>query len=196
MTYTSPKAAIAALALVALSTLSLSVQAQKITALQVEPAQAEVGQTVKVITSLDVGNGTVNCRVRVHFGDGQSNDFQINQAKDVPLVLAHAYAKPGKYALRVEGKGASKCMGEDQHTTLDIVAKPVAAKKPTTAASAAAASVCPTGWKLTKAGVSKKTGAFMCTAKAKTPIPEPKVVCPGELTYFENVKKGQLGCRV
>ena len=195
MTLKTPVAAFAALALAALSTLSLSVQAQKITALQVEPAKAEVGQTVKVITSLDVSN-TVNCRVRVHFGDDQTNDFQINQSKDVPLVLEHAYAKPGKYALRVEGKGASKCMGEDQHTTLDIVAKPVAAKKPTTAASAAAASVCPTGWKLTKAGVSKKTGAFMCTAKAKTPIPEPKVVCPGELTYFENVKKGQLGCRV
>ncbi len=194
MTFKSPVAAIAALALAALSTLSLSVQAQKITALQVEPAKAEVGQTVKVITSLDVSNNTVNCRVRVHFGDGQSNDFQINQAKDVPLVLEHAYAKPGKYALRVEGKGASKCMGEDQHTSLDIAPK-AAASKAATAASAAA-SVCPTGWKLTKAGVAKKTGAFTCTAKAKTPIPEPKVVCPGELTYFDNVKKGQLGCRV
>lgn len=194
MTFKSPLAAIAALALAALSTLSLSVQAQKITTLQVEPTKAEVGQTVKVITSLDVGNGTVNCRVRVHFGDGQTNDFQINQPKDVPLVLEHAYAKPGKYALRVEGKGASKCMGEDQHTTLDIA--PKAAVSKAAAAASAAASVCPTGWKLTKAGVTKKTGAFTCTAKAKTPIPEPKVVCPGELTYFDNVKKGQLGCRV
>ena len=193
MTLKSPMAAIAALALAALSTLSLSVQAQKITALQVEPTKAEVGQTVKVITSLDVGNGTVNCRVRVHFGDGQTNDFQINQPKDVPLVLEHAYAKPGKYALRVEGKGASKCMGEDQHTTLDIAPKAAVSMA---AAASAAASVCPTGWKLTKAGVTKKTGAFTCTAKAKTPIPEPKVVCPGELTYFDNVKKGQLGCRV
>jgi hypothetical protein len=195
MTLKTPLAKMAALALVALSTLSLSVQAQKITALQVEPAKAEVGQAVKVITSLDVGNGAVNCRVRVHFGDGQTTDFQINQPKDVPLVLEHAYAKPGKYTLHVEGKGGSKCLGEDQHASLEIVTK-AAAGKPAAVAASAAASVCPTGWKLTKAGVSKKTGAFTCTAKAKTPVPEPKVVCPGELTYFENVKKGQLGCRV
>jgi hypothetical protein len=133
--------------------------------------------------------------VRVHFGDGATNDFQVNQAKDVPLVLEHTYAKPGSYKLRVEGKGGSKCLGEDQHASLEVVAK-AAVAKPASGKAPEAASVCPAGWALTKAGVAKKTGAFTCTAKAGTAIPEPKVTCPGELTYFDNAKKGQLGCRV
>ncbi|HRH29553.1 MAG TPA: hypothetical protein PKV17_12305 [Aquabacterium sp.] len=195
MTYTSPKAAIAALALVALSTLSLSVQAQKITALQVEPAKASVGQAIKATTAFEITNGAINCVVRLHWGDGQTQDFNVNQERDVPLVLEHSYAKAGTYRLMVEGKGGKKCLGKDQAASVDITPK-VGVAAATAAVASAAASVCPTGWKLTKAGVSKKTGAFMCTAKAKTPIPEPKVVCPGELTYFENVKKGQLGCRV
>lgn len=32
-------------------------------------------------------------------------------------------------------------------------------------------------------------------AKAGTAVPEKKVSCPGDLTYFENGKKGQLGCK-
>jgi len=96
----------------------------------------------------------------------------------------------------VEGKGGNKCLGEDQHATLEVVAKPEAPKPVAAAKPAAPASVCPTGWALTKAGVAKKTGAFTCTAKAGTAIPEPKVTCPGDLTYFDNAKKGQLGCRV
>jgi len=194
MTFKSPMAAIAALALAALSTLSLSVQAQKVTALQVEPVKAEVGQAVKATTTFEITNGAINCVVRLHWGDGQTQDFNVNQERDVPLVLEHSYAKVGTYTLMVEGKGGKKCMGKDQTASVAITAKVGAAG--ITSAASAAASVCPTGWKLTKAGVTKKTGAFTCTAKAKTPIPEPKVVCPGELTYFDNVKKGQLGCRV
>jgi hypothetical protein len=49
---------------------------------------------------------------------------------------------------------------------------------------------------LAKPGVNKKTQAFTCTAKAGTKIPEPKLACPGDLTYFDNSKKGQLGCRI
>lgn len=189
------KSSLAILAALSLVSMAGHVQAQKLTGLAVAPAKAEVGQPVKVTTSFEVANDNINCKVRVHFGDGATNDFQVNQAKDVPLVLDHTYAKPGSYKLRVEGKGGSKCLGEDQHATLDVVAKAEAAK-PVAPAKPAAASVCPTGWVLTKAGVAKKTGAFTCTAKAGTAIPEPKVTCPGDLTYFDNAKKGQLGCRV
>jgi hypothetical protein len=190
------KSSLAILAALSLVSMAGHVQAQKLTGLAVSPAKAEVGQPVKVTTSLEVANDNINCKVRVHFGDGATNDFQVNQAKDVPLVLEHTYAKPGSYKLRVEGKGGSKCLGEDQHATLDVVAKPEAPKPVAATKPAAPASVCPTGWALTKAGVAKKTGAFTCTAKAGTAIPEPKVTCPGDLTYFDNAKKGQLGCRV
>lgn len=192
------KTALVSAAVVAFMGLGLPAQAQKLTGVTVEPARAEVGQSVKATTSFEVSNGAINCKVRMHWGDGKSLDFHINQEKDVPLVLDHSYAKPGKYGVRVEGKGGIKCMGVDQHATVEVIAKGAkpAVKAAAVAPSASAiASVCPTGWKLTKAGVSKKTGAFTCTTKANTPIPEPKVACPGDLTYFDNVKKGQLGCR-
>jgi hypothetical protein len=57
-------------------------------------------------------------------------------------------------------------------------------------------SPCPEGWALAKPGVNAKTKAFSCTAKPGTKIPEPKIACPGALTYSENSKKGQLACRV
>lgn len=190
------KTALLSAAVVALMGMGLSAQAQKLTGVSVEPAKAEVGQSVKATSAFEVSNGAINCKVRVNWGDGKSRDFHINQDKDVPLVLDHAYAKPGKYTVKVEGKGGIKCMGADQHATVEVTAKGKAGKTVAAASAASApASACPTGWKLTKAGVSKKTGAFACSAKANTPIPEPKVVCPGDLTYFDNVKKGQLGCR-
>jgi hypothetical protein len=183
------------LAAVALIAVAANVQAQKLSGLVLEPAKIEVGQSVKATTNFEVSNGAINCKVRVHFGDGATDDVTINQAKDVPLVVTHTYTKPGKLDFWVEGKGGNKCLGEDQHATLEVVAKAEAAK-PAAAAKPVAATVCPAGWALTKAGVAKKTGAFTCTAKAGTAIPEPKVTCPGELTYFDNAKKGQLGCRV
>jgi hypothetical protein len=167
-------------------------QAQKIESLKVEPAKAEAGQVVKATTAFEVTGNAINCVVRLHWGDGQTQDFDVNQAKDVPLVLEHSYTKAGKYGLMVEGKGGKKCMGKDQNASVEITAKSAASVAPT---ASAAAALCPTGWKLVK-GSAKKNGAFTCSAKAKTAIPEPKLTCPGDLTYFENTKKGQLGCRV
>jgi hypothetical protein len=182
-----------AAALGALCLAASGVQAQKIEALKAEPAKAEVGQAVKATTSFEVTNNAINCKVKLHWGDGQQVDFDVNQAKDVPLVLEHSYAKPGKYQLMVEGKGGKKCLGKDQTASVEITAKAAAAAA--SAASVATASTCPKGWKLVK-GSAKKSGAYTCSAKAGTAIPEPKPTCPGDLTYFENTKKGQLGCRV
>ena len=52
---------------------------------------------------------------------------------------------------------------------------------------------CPAGWTLNSKSVSKKTGAFTCQAAPGTkPV---KVSCPGDLSYFENERKGLMGCR-
>lgn len=171
-----------------------AVHAQKIEALTVEPAKAHAGQPVKATTAFEVTNNAINCVVRLHWGDGQTQDFNVNQEKDVPLVLEHSYAKAGKYELMVEGKGGKRCVGKNKTAHVEIVGKPAVAAS-AAATTAAAAALCPTGWKLVK-GSTKKNGAFTCSAKANTAVPEPKPTCPGELTYFENVKKGQLGCRV
>jgi hypothetical protein len=44
--------------------------------------------------------------------------------------------------------------------------------------------------------VNKKTGAFNCSAKPGTALPDKKLTCPGDTGYFENAKKGSLGCRL
>jgi hypothetical protein len=166
-------------------------QAQKIEGFKAEPAKAEVGQPVKATTAFEQTGPGINCVVRLHWGDGASEDIKINQEKDMPLVKEHAYAKPGKFELMVEGKGAAKCMGKDQKATVEITAKPAKAAE---AASAPAAPACPTGWTLVK-GSLKKSGALSCSAKPGTAIPEPKLACPAKLKYFEDTKKGRLGCK-
>jgi hypothetical protein len=190
----------AALALVYVS----GVQAQTLTAIKVEPAQIKAGESVKLTAELDVKDNQTNCGLLFVWGDGTPNGQEkITSSRDVPRIANHTYAKPGTYTISVEPTkvgSALKCNGKDMKATVTVAALPVAAPvaaAPAAAAPAAAmAETCPAGWKLAKPGVNKKTKAFTCTAKANTKLPEAKVACPGDLTYFENGKKGQLGCRV
>jgi hypothetical protein len=57
-----------------------------------------------------------------------------------------------------------------------------------------AVDVCAAGWKLS-GKFNAKTGSFTCGAKAGTALPAAKAECKGDLTYFENAKKGQYGCK-
>jgi hypothetical protein len=189
------------------ATLALGVSAQTLTTVKVDNASLTVGGTVKATAEFDIKDNVINCGMRINWGDGTFAENKINQAQDVPMVATHQYAKPGKYEVMAEGHRVGsvlKCAGKNQITIVNVAAAPVAAAPAPAAAPAAAATMakapaaatCPAGWKLAKPGVSKKTKAFTCTAKANTPLPEPKVTCSGDLTYFENAKKGQLGCRV
>lgn len=158
------------------------------------PAQARTGEAVKVTVNFDVIGG-MNCGLHLHWGDGVSDTHKINQVGDIPLRASHTYTKPGSYKIIAEPKrvGTSfKCGGANQEVSITVTGAAIAAAP---AAPAAAASVCPAGWKLAKPGVDKKTQAFTCTAPANSKLPQAKVNCPGDLTYFENAKKGQLGCR-
>ena len=123
----------------------------------------------------------------------RARKFEPQQSGSMSLVLA---AFTGRLVVhKVEPRTKLpmlKCSGADVSTTVNVVPV-VAAAAP--AASAAAAPACPEGWKLDKKSVSKKTGAFTCTAKAGTAAPAGKLACAGTLGYFENTKKGQLGCR-
>lgn len=193
--------------LAASALLAIGAQAQTLNGLKIEPAAPKVGEAVKI--TLDFTNAdTPNCGMKIVFGDGGASEAKINQAKDVPYVLSHTYAKAGSYTVIAEPKrsgSALKCAGKNINKVITVAA--VAAAAPAVAAAMPAASAakampakattpCPEGWSLAKPGVSKKTQSFTCTAKAGTKIPEPKVMCPGDLTYFDNSKKGQLGCRV
>jgi hypothetical protein len=167
--------------------------AQTLQSVKVEPATAEPGKPVTITAAFDISNG-LNCNVRINFGDGASQDQKINQEKDANLAVLHTYAKAGTYTVKVEPKTklpALKCLGKNQEAVVKVVAPAPAA----TAAAAAAAPGCPEGWKLDKKSVNKKTGAYTCTAKAGTAAPASHAACPGSLSYFENTKKGQLGCK-
>jgi hypothetical protein len=179
----------------------LPAAAQTITNVTVEPSTAKVGEAVTITANFDDA-ANPNCNARVHFGDGASHDFKINQLKDVPLVTRRTYAKPGSYSVRVEGKTALptlKCVGKTVSAQLKVEAPPPPPPPPPVAAAPAAAAPgnpsCPDGWTLMAKSVSKKTGAFTCSAKAGTKLPMARMDCPGALSYFENKTKAQLGCK-
>ena len=181
-------------ALVAL--LPVAAPAQTLTGVKVEPAQITAGETVKVTVNFDV-ESAINCGLRIHFGDGNPVDYKINQKKDVPLVTPRTYSKPGDYQIIAEPKTVMpimKCLGKNQVTTLKVVAAAAPAEKKggKPARTAKASPQCPDGWTLDKKSV-KKSGAYTCRAPSGTPAV--KLACPADLGYFENVKKGQIGCR-
>jgi hypothetical protein len=169
--------------------------AQTLSGIKLEPATVKVGEPVKITGTFDNADNP-NCNVRVHFGDGQTQDFKINQLKDVPLITSRSYAKTGQYTVMIEPKTALpslKCVGTNQTAKLTVMALAPAAAP--VAKSVAASPQCPDGWKLDAKSVNKKTGAFTCLAKAGTTLPTAKLECAASLGYFENKSKGQLGCR-
>lgn len=180
-----------------LTTLLLAVaavpaMAQTLTSVKVDPAAPRPGETVTVTAQLDMPENP-NCALHLHFGDGTSTTFKINQAKDGTVSARHAYAKAGSYTVMAEPKRVGtvlKCMGDNQRATVTVAAAKAAAP-----AAAAKGPACPAGWKLAPRSVNKKTGAFDCNAKAGTPAPAARLECPGNLGYFENTKKGLIGCR-
>ncbi len=176
------------------------VTAQTLTGVKVEPAQIRAGESAKITAGFEVSGG-INCGLRLHFGDGAQMDYKINQASDVPLVVTHAYTKPGTYEIKAEPKRNGMilgCMGKNQTSALTVAGGAAAAAgagTPAKGPTKAAAPNCPDGWKLDAASVNRKTGAFNCTAKPGTAVPATRLACPGDLGYHENPKKGVLGCR-
>lgn len=163
--------------------------AQTLTGVKVEPGEIRAGESAKITSEFDVSSGSINCGLRLHFGDGNKKDFKINQDKDVPLVVNHVYAKPGVYEIKAEPKrneATFGCMGKNQKASLKVAAL---------SANTAQDPRCPEGWKLDRKSVNQKTGVFTCSAKVGTAMPEKKTECPKELGYFETPKKGLLGCR-
>ena len=172
----------------ALSLAALPLAAQTLQSVKVEPATARPGETVTVTAAFDISNG-LNCNVRFHFGDGSTEDHKVNQEKDANLAIQHTYAKAGTYTVKIEPKTAMpafKCIGKNQEAVVKVMAP---------AAAGIASASCPAGWKMQPRSVNRKTGAYTCTARAGTAAPAARPQCPGSLSYFENSKKGQLGCR-
>ncbi len=193
--FTSLRALLLACALL----VSTASPAQLISGISVEPAQIKAGESAKATVALDILSG-VNCGIRLSWDDGQAEDVNLLDPKSIPFVASHTYAQPGTYELTVEPlsiAGKPRCGGRRQTAQLVVAAvAPAAAPLPSSAASAAAgATACPTGWKMTRSGVNKKTQTFNCFAPPRTAVPMPKLVCPDGLRYFEDTRRGLLGCR-
>lgn len=189
------------LVLIALAVVASSVSAQTLKDIKLDLAQAQVGQNVTATIGLDAGE-RANCGLRVRWGDGAVTEVRLEDPKQIPAKVTHAYAKPGDYSVVADpGKVKSSlgCVGKKMAAAVKVVAPPpVPAAAPAATASAAKTSsgpTCPEGWQINAKSVVKKTGAFTCTAKPGTAVPEKKPACQGELTYFENSKKGMLGCK-
>ena len=156
-----------------------------------------------VTANVDVVSGNY-CGFSVFYGDGKNADGYSDPGHPTPMATTHVYAKPGTYSISMGGRNVEShpnCGGGDKSATVTVMegakaAVPVAAAMPTKPAmtAAPAAGACAAPWKLS-GKVNAKTGAFTCVAKAKTALPDPKPMCPGDLTYFENAKKGQFGCK-
>ena len=173
---------------------------QLIGSVTASPASVKVGEPVTVTAKVDVVSGNYCCFV-VFYGDGKSADGYSDVSHAGRMVTTHVYEKPGTYTLSMGGRNVEShpnCGGGDKFATVTVTeaAKAAAAVMPAKPAmtAAPAGSVCAAPWKLS-GKVNVKTGAYTCMAKAKTTLPDPKPMCPGDLTYFENAKKGQFGCR-
>lgn len=183
------------LALLGSGVVAVAAHAQLLGAITANPMSAKVGEPVTITANIDVVGGNY-CGFVVGFGDGTTQDGVSDTNNKVPLVVQHTYSKPGTYHVTLGGRNVQNhpnCAGPER--AVDITITGAAAAAPAAKAAAAGDPACPAGWKLVPKSFNKKTGAFSCSAKPGTAVPEAKPACSGDLTYFENAKKGQLGCR-
>lgn len=189
-----------ALAAMAAALLPAWAAAQTVTGLRVEPAQITAGESVRITVSFDV-ESAINCGVRLQFGDGKSGGFRIQRQEDVPLSVPREYKAAGEYKVAVEpGRVGAVlgCNGKAQSVMLKVAAAGAASADQKSVKHARAPKDakpdphCPEGWALMRRSV-KKSGAYTCRAAPSTrPV---KLECPADLNYFENRKKGYIGCR-
>ncbi|TXH88747.1 MAG: hypothetical protein E6Q78_10330 [Rhodoferax sp.] len=165
-------------------------QAQVLGAITASSTSVKVGEPVTITANIDVINANY-CGFVVGFGDGSFKDAVSDASTPVPLVLTKTYDKPGSYHVTLGGKNVQNhpnCGGAERAVDISVTGTAKAAP------GKAAAAACAAPWKL--AGkANAKTGAFTCAAKPGTALPTAKPECQGDLSYFENTKKGQYGCK-
>lgn len=173
--------------------------AQMIGGVSVSPASVKAGEPVTVTANVDVVGSNNYCGFIVFYGDGKSVDGYSDAKKPTPFVTTHIYDKPGTYTLSMGGRSVEShpnCGGGDKMATLTVTGMAVAkSAAPMVPGAPSAATVCKAPWKLVAKSFNAKTGAYACSAKSGSALPEPKPVCPGDLTYSENAKKGQYACK-
>ncbi|OGO94131.1 MAG: hypothetical protein A3E00_01420 [Curvibacter sp. RIFCSPHIGHO2_12_FULL_63_18] len=179
-------------AVLAASLLATAAQAQVLGTITASSTTVKVGEPVTITANIDVLNANY-CGFVLGFGDGSFKDAVSDVSNSVPLVVTRSYDKPGSYHVTLSGKNVQNhpnCGGPERAVDITVTGAAVAAKP----AAFKASEICAKGWKLS-GKLNPKTGTFTCAAKAGTALPAEKPVCKGDLSYFENAKKGQYGCK-
>lgn len=172
-------------------------QAQLIGSVTASPATVKVGEPVTVTANVDVVGGNY-CGFAVFYGDGKNIESYSDPKHPTPFVTTHVYDKPGSYSISMGGRNVEShpnCGGGDKFATVTVTDGGKAGTAAPAAAKPSAATVCAAPWKLVAKSFNAKTGAYSCSAKPGTALPEPKPTCPGDLSYVENAKKGQYACK-
>ncbi len=172
--------------------LATTAHAQVLGTITASSTNVKVGEPVTITANIDVLNGNY-CGFVVGFGDGTFKDAVSDVSNAVPLVVTRTYDKPGSYHVTLGGKNVQNhpnCGGPERAVDITVTG----AAKPAAPAAAKLGDVCEKPWKLS-GKLNAKTGAFTCAAKPGTALPSTKPACSGDLSYFENTKKGQYGCK-
>ena len=118
--------------------------AQSITGISIETAQPQPGKPIVILVDVDkAGNDNITCGAAINFGDGVTLDVRIDGA-NFPQRVEYMYAKPGNYAVTIEGKtlmrgfrSASACStGANRSTVAQVGAPAAVAVQPDAAAPA------------------------------------------------------------
>jgi hypothetical protein len=98
-----------------------------VTDAKISATTVEVGSTVTVSLAFNVPQPW--CGLEINWGDGQENTVRVGHEKNTqfPLQLSHTYQSPGKFNLKIVGKGISRgllsagaCGGLPQQTVVTV----------------------------------------------------------------------------
>lgn len=173
--------------------ISGAAQAQVLGTISASSTAIKVGEPVTISANIDVINSNY-CGFVLGFGDGTFKDAVSDVKTPVPLVVTRAYDKPGSYHVTLGGKNVEShpnCGGQERAVDI-VVTGAVKALEPVPMALTPS-NVCAPGWRLS-GRLNTKTGTFTCVAKPGKAFPATQPSCRGELSYFENAKKGKYGC--
>jgi hypothetical protein len=80
----------------------LAGMAQQVSALLVQPADASVGEPVRIRVYLESADASAACGLRVALGDGSFRRLRADMM-DMPVSFSHTYSRGGEFTIRAVG---------------------------------------------------------------------------------------------
>ncbi len=80
----------------------LAGMAQQISDIRVQPANASVGEPVRITVYLETGDAPAGCGLRVTLGDGSSRQMRADLT-NMPVTISYTYPSGGQFTIRAVG---------------------------------------------------------------------------------------------